>query len=112
MLVGDAYRIAQAARQADVVVDGLEQHDPAASPWRDAYAEVLFGLRQAKGMTREAARQAVADPLCFANLMVREGQADGAVSGAVRTTAGVVRSAIQIVGVDPRHSGWCPAFSS
>ncbi|WP_076879699.1 phosphate acetyltransferase [Bordetella sp. H567] len=101
VLVGEASRIAGAARQAGVVLDGIEQHDPAASPLRDAYAQALYRLRQAKGMTREAAAQAVRDPLCFANLMVREGQADGAVSGALHTTADVVRCAIQIVGVDP-----------
>ncbi|OZI60900.1 phosphate acetyltransferase [Bordetella genomosp. 11] len=100
-LVGDTARIAGAARGADVVLDGIEVHDPAASPLREAYEDALFRLREAKGMSREAARLAVRDPLCFANLMVREGQADGAVSGAVHTTADVVRSAIQIVGVDP-----------
>lgn len=101
VLVGDAARIAAAARQAGVALDGLEQHDPAVSAWRESYADALFQLRQAKGMSREAAARAAGDPLCFANLMVREGQADGAVSGAVHTTADVVRSAIQIVGVDP-----------
>ncbi|MEB2336838.1 MAG: phosphotransacetylase, partial [Burkholderiales bacterium] len=41
------------------------------------------------------------DPLCFADLMVRLGHADGSVSGAVRTTADVVRTAIQVIGPAP-----------
>ncbi|MCO8648801.1 phosphate acetyltransferase, partial [Burkholderia multivorans] len=47
------------------------------------------------------ARDAVLDPLCHANLMVRLGDADGSVAGAVHATADVVRAAIQLIGVDP-----------
>ncbi len=75
--------------------------DPAASATRDAYADALHALRKSKGMTADAAREAVLDPLCHANLMVRLGDADGSVAGAVHATADVVRAAIQLIGVDP-----------
>ena len=52
-------------------------------------------------MTADDARTAVLDPLCHANLMVRLGEADGSVAGAVHTTADVVRAAIRLIGVDP-----------
>jgi phosphate acetyltransferase len=37
-------------------------------------------------------------------MMVRLGQADGSVAGAVNTTADTVRAAIQVIGLDPRYS--------
>lgn len=52
-------------------------------------------------MTRAAAAEEVRKPLVFANLMVRMGDAEGSVAGAVHTTADVVRTAIQVIGTDP-----------
>ena len=75
--------------------------DPATATQRDAYADTLHALRKNKGMTAAAARDAMLDPLCHANLMVRLGDADGSVAGAVHATADVVRAAIQLIGVDP-----------
>lgn len=100
-LVGNYDAIRQAARAEGIELTGLEIVDPEFSPYRDLFAEVLLALRQSKGMTREQAREAVLNPLCFANLMVRLGHADGSVAGAVHTTADVVRHAIQIIGVKP-----------
>ncbi|WP_036582264.1 phosphate acyltransferase, partial [Brucella anthropi] len=62
------------------------------------YAQKLYRLRQAKGMTEEQAEAMVKTPLGFAAMMVREGDADGTVAGAVATTADVVRHALQIIG--------------
>ena len=42
-------------------------------------------------MTADAARDAVLDPLCHANLMVRLGDADGSVAGAVRRPTSCAR---------------------
>lgn len=41
------------------------------------------------------------DPLAFAAMMVRRGDADGTVGGAVATTADTVRAALQIIGRAP-----------
>ncbi|WP_226622718.1 phosphate acetyltransferase, partial [Brucella anthropi] len=62
------------------------------------YAQKLYRLRQAKGMTEEQAEAMAKTPLGFAAMMVREGDADGTVAGAVATTADVVRHALQIIG--------------
>ncbi len=66
---------------------------------RARYAELLAAARAHKGMTVEQAAAALDDPLLFAALMVRAGDADGAVAGAVATTAETVRAAI--VGIGP-----------
>ncbi|MFT0545357.1 phosphate acetyltransferase [Allopusillimonas ginsengisoli] len=100
-LVGDARAIAECASQGNVNLDNVQIIDPQSSSLIPQFAETLYQLRAAKGMTREQALQAVFDPLCFANLMVHSGLADGSVAGAVHTTANVVRTALQIIGKAP-----------
>ncbi|HDR9836570.1 TPA: phosphate acetyltransferase [Burkholderia multivorans] len=101
VLVGPRAAIHAAAARDGVSLDGMTLVDPAASASRDMYADTLHALRKNKGMTAAVARDAVLDPLCHANLMVRLGDADGSVAGAVHATADVVRAAIQLIGVDP-----------
>lgn len=101
LLVGDRSRITRLAEDEAIDLNGMTLIDPADSPLTATYAELLFRLREKKGMTREAAEAEVRKPLVFANLMVRAGDADGSVAGAVHTTADVVRTAIQMIGVDP-----------
>jgi phosphate acetyltransferase len=101
VLVGTRALAYQLADGAGIDLEGIELIDPSESPLSQRFAEALFALREKKGMTPDEARAAVLHPLCFANLMVRLGEADGSVSGAVNTTADVVRSAIQIIGVRP-----------
>ncbi len=60
--------------------------------------EFLLARRAAKGLTRTAADQLAASPLTFAHALVALGYADGAVAGAVYTSADVVRSALWTVG--------------
>ncbi|MCD6679437.1 MAG: phosphate acetyltransferase [Burkholderiaceae bacterium] len=98
-IVGPCEGAAALARRESIDLAGVEMIDPYDDPRRTAFAEALLELRRAKGMTRGEAEAAVLDPLCFAHLMVRLGDADGCVAGAVRTTADVVRSALQIIGV-------------
>ena len=82
-------------------VKGVRVVDPATAPARQDYAAAYYALRQHKGVSEEAAEKAVAHRLGFAAMMVRQGDADGTVGGAVETTASVVRSALQIIGRAP-----------
>lgn len=67
---------------------------------RDKYAAIYTERRKHRGMNMDKARFAVDnDPLLFAALMVRAGDADGFVGGSVATTASTVRAAI--VGIGP-----------
>lgn len=101
LLVGQRQRITQLAEDEAIDLGGMTLIDPADSPLAAGYAETLFRLREKKGMTLAQAQQEVLKPLVFANLMVRAGDADGSVAGAVHTTADVVRTAIQVIGTDP-----------
>jgi len=65
---------------------------------REKYAALLHERRRHRGMTEEEAAAAVREPLLAAALIVRAGDADGFVGGAVATTAATVRAAILGIG--------------
>ncbi|PSW21731.1 phosphate acetyltransferase [Photobacterium sanctipauli] len=101
ILVGDAQRIKRDLEQMAMPLDGIELIDPRMSPHTQGFADALYELRAKKGMTLSQAEQEVLKPLCFANMLVRQGRADGSVAGAVHTTGDVVRNAIQVIGMSP-----------
>ena len=94
----------QAGRQDDhdkLESAGVEVIDPLTDARRNKLAELLHQRRAHKGLTPEAALEAVADPLYFTSLLVGAGFADGSIGGAVRTTADTVRAALQCIGPAP-----------
>ena len=99
IVLGKPARIEQQANASGISLDGIEVLDPVNSEKAIGYAEALYELRKHKGLTLEEAKEKVRDPLCYANMMVRLGDAEGSVAGAVYTTSDVVRSAIQQIGV-------------
>ena len=86
---------------AEIDVDGVTVIDPAVSDKRQAYADTLYELRKAKGMTPEQAYETVADNTYFGTMMVKLGDADGLVSGACHSTANTLRPALQILKTAP-----------
>ncbi|MCQ2144001.1 MAG: phosphotransacetylase, partial [Bacteroidales bacterium] len=75
--------------------------DPETSEKTEEYAQLLFQLRQKKGMTIEKAREQVLDPLYFGCLIIKSGDADGQISGALSTTGETLRPALQIIKCAP-----------
>ena len=69
---------------------------PSNKPKLDSYAAALFELRKAKGLTEEAAAKLATDPMYYGMMMVKLGDADGLVSGAVHSTGDMLRPALQI----------------
>ena len=67
----------------------------------EVYAESFYELRKAKGVTREDAVRIVADPMYYGMMMVKEGDADGLVSGAVHSTGDMLRPALQVIRTKP-----------
>lgn len=62
------------------------------------YAHIYYARRRAKGITQLEADEIASKPLYRAALMVAAGDADGAVGGAVNTTAETVRAALHCIG--------------
>ena len=75
--------------------------DPATSEKTAEYAKLLYELRKNKGMTEEKAAQQVLDPLYFGCLIIKSGDADGQISGALSTTGETLRPALQIIKCAP-----------
>ena len=75
--------------------------DPATSPKTKEYANLLYELRKAKGMTPEEAHKLVMNPLYFGCLIIKSGDADGQISGALSTTGETLRPALQIIKCAP-----------
>lgn len=68
----------------------------------DVYTDLLVELRKNKGMTPEKAKELLTkQPLYFGVTMVKAGDADGMVAGAVYSTADVLRSALQVIKTAP-----------
>ena len=86
---------------AEINVEGVTVIDPATSDKRQAYADALYELRKAKGMTPEQAYETVADATYYGTMMIKQGDADGLVSGACHSTANTLRPALQILKTAP-----------
>lgn len=84
--------------------------DPKNHEKKQTYADLLFRLRQSKGMTPEKALQLVEDPLYLACLMIKSDDADGEVAGAQNTTGNVLRPALQIIKTVPGVTNVSGAF--
>ena len=67
----------------------------------EAYADALYELRKTKGLSREGAAKLVGDPMYYGMMMVKAGDADGLVSGAVHSTGDMLRPALQIIKTKP-----------
>jgi phosphate acetyltransferase len=104
-LLGDAEAIAKRAAELGVVLEGeVAIVDPRRSPDLDRYADVVVEARKHKrgGVTKEAARDWLLEStIQFGVAMVKAGDADGLVSGALHSTADTVRPALQVIGVRP-----------
>ena len=101
ILLGNAAAIEAVARHRGVDIGDIDIVDPAGSAKAGDYAQALHELRKAKGVTREQAAELVADPMYYGIMMVKLGDADGLVSGAVHTTGDMLRPALQIIKTRP-----------
>ncbi len=75
--------------------------DPATSDKQEEFAELLYELRKAKGMTPEEAKELVKDPIHFAVLMVKSGLCDGLVGGACHATIKILSPSLKIIKTAP-----------
>ena len=89
------------AANPDVDLEGVEIINPASSPKLQEYADLLYELRKAKGMTPEQALEQAKDSTFFGALMLKAGDADGLVSGACHSTANTLRPGLQIIKTAP-----------
>ena len=76
----------------------------------EKYAQLFYELRKSKGITPEQAQAIAKDPLYLGCLLVKAGDADGMVSGAIHATSDVLRPAVQILKTAPGVNSVSGAF--
>jgi len=77
---------------------------------KDLYVDMLVEIRKSKGLTKEEAQKLIEDPLYLGVMMIKNGDADGEVAGAMNATGNVLRPALQIVKTSPGISVVSGAF--
>ncbi|NDW18244.1 phosphate acetyltransferase [Dysgonomonas sp. 216] len=111
ILLGNKDEINNLAKKHELKnIDKAEIIDPKNSPKKEEYTNLLFELRKAKGLTIEQAANLVENPLYYACLMIKSGDADGEIAGAQNTTGDVLRPALQIIKTAPGISVVSGAF--
>lgn len=100
ILIGNKEEIAKGSEGLDLSAAKIV--DPNQSDKLQSYIDLLVELRKSKGMTPEQAKELLTkDYLYFGVTMVKAGDADGMVSGAVHATADVLRPSLQILKTKP-----------
>lgn len=84
--------------------------DPEDEKFTEKYAELFAELRKSKGITIEEARKTAKDPLYLGCLMIKAGDADAMVAGALSPTSSVLRAAFQVLKTKPGISVVSGAF--
>ena len=97
ILVGDEETTNKLAEENEINIDGIRIVNPSKSEKYEEYVNKFFELRQKKGVSIEKARETMLNNVYFGMMMVKEGDADGLVSGAAHSTADTLRPALQIL---------------
>lgn len=101
ILLGNEEQIKQIAQEKEIDINGTQIIDPEKSEKSEEYATELYELRKAKGMTEEKAKELIKEPIYYGMMMLKQGDADGLVSGAAHSTSDTLRPALQILKTAP-----------
>ena len=101
VLLGNPEKIQRRIGELGLQLEGIQIVDPINSPKRSEYAAVYHGLRAHKGLSEQAAYDALEDVSYFGTLMVYTGDADGMVSGAQHTTQHTIRPSFETIKTKP-----------
>ncbi|HKM94826.1 MAG TPA: phosphate acetyltransferase [Prolixibacteraceae bacterium] len=110
ILLGDEEEIAEQAKKLSINIDGALIVNPKTDPRRETYANLMVEIRKSKGLTKDEALILLNDPLYFGPLMIKSGDADGELAGAISATGDVLRPAFQFVKTLPGCSVVSGAF--
>jgi len=109
ILLGNKEEIFPRAKKWGVSLEDIMVFEHRNSPRFSQYAHIYWELRKHKGITPEDACCKLHNPLYYATMMVRQGEADGVVAGAQNTTAEVIRATIPVIGMTP-GTRWVSSF--
>ena len=102
--------LAEAEKLALTNIKDAEFRNPDDVEFTEKYAELFTELRKKKGVTLQDARYTVKNPLYLGCLMIKNGDADAMVAGALSPTSSVLRAAFQVLKTKPGISVVSGAF--
>ncbi len=97
--LGNEGKVRESAKKLNVNLESVRIIDPMSSDKLSDFTNIYYNLRKHKGITIEKARETLQRDLFFGAMMVKEGMADGSVSGSTASTADVMRAGIQCIGM-------------
>ena len=100
-ILGNEAGIRARATELGLDIAAAKVLDPKEGELFERFAHEYAELRKHKGMTVERAREIVGSVSYFGTMMVKDGIADGMVSGAIHTTAHTIRPAFEIIKTTP-----------
>ena len=101
VLVGNKEETKKMADENGLNISKAEIIDPNTSEDYNEFVQSFYELRKHKGMTEEEAKKLMREPVFFGMMMIKQGKADGLVSGACHSTADTLRPALQILKTAP-----------
>ena len=102
ILIGNEAEIMKLAAENNLLnIAEAKIVDPEKDSKMVEYSNLLFELRKSKGMTLEEATKLSKNPLYLGCLMIKNGDADGELAGAMNATGNVLRPAFQIIKTSP-----------
>ena len=111
ILLGDKKQIfSEAQRYKLTNIDKATIIDPLDHPNKKKYVDLMVEIRKNKGLTFAEAENLIENPLFLATLMIKAGDADGEVAGAMNSTGDVLRPAFQYIKTRPGISVVSGAF--
>jgi len=104
ILLGEPVELTEVYLRLGLNLSDVTIIDHNKSELMDMFIEKFYKMRKAKGLTRQAASDAMQHGHYFATMMVELGYADGMVSGAIHSTGDTIRPALQIIKTIPEVS--------
>ena len=98
ILIGKEDEVISFANSNGFDIKGIEIIDPSSFLEKEKLINDYYLLRKHKGITLDDAKETILnDYVYFANMLVKDGFADGVVSGACHSSADTLRPALQII---------------
>ena len=101
VLIGNKQKLIKLANDNDIEINEIKIIEPEVSELIPEFANSLFERRKTKGMTMEAAKELVLNPIYFAGFLLDTDRVKVVVGGNVSSTGDIIRAAIYSVGVAP-----------
>lgn len=101
ILLGKEDKILSMAKSENINLGDAKIICPETSDKHQEYSNAFYELRKNKGISPEEAQETIKNCLYYGVMMVKMGDADGMVAGAVNSSANVLRPSLQILKTAP-----------